>query len=128
MSKKCLICEKRAYSDYCVRHKPRKFINNESASYKAKRQACARRWYEDNPPDENGEWPCYLNGLSQKCLGSINKATIKLEHVIPKVKAPELRFEPTNLKASDEFCNSVKGSWTLEQLEERYPEWDGAIL
>lgn len=128
MSLSCLVCGKRAYSEYCVQHKPRKFIKKESASYKAKRQACAKQWYRGNPPDENGEWPCYLNGLSRRCLIKVNPETIKLEHVIPKVKAPELKFEPSNLKASDEFCNSVKGSWTLEQLVERYPEWDGAIL
>lgn len=151
MSRICKVCGAGAYSDYCFRHKVRgadkdpepkcshcgsvwhyetfcfvkykkRTIAFESTKAKTSRQATKKEWHRHNPHDENGEWACYLQ-LSPNCYKKVNYDTLNYEHVIPKVKAPELRYDHTNIKASCQPCNKMKGSQTLEQLKDKYPDW-----
>lgn len=139
MAKTCSYtgCDRGCYGDFCLQHKPRKpitakkrYIKPESDKERSKRLKTAQRWYNSkhNKPDPyTGQWDCYLNGLSQNCLGKVDEYTINLDHVIPKVKAPELKYFIKNLRAACQPCNKKKGSWTLDQLKERYPDWGGPL-
>lgn len=108
-------------------NKPRKAIKPsqkpiapESKEYKKKRKATRKAWLELNPPNIYGEWTCYLQ-ISTKCPIVLTNLTLRLEHIKSKVRYPELRFDVTNIDASCEYCNSVKGSWDIEELIERFP-------
>lgn len=132
----CTVCGKRAYSEYCMQHKPRTpikskrhYIKPESDKERSKRLKTAQRWYNIFKPDPyTGEWDCYLNGLARNCLRKVDEYSIVLEHVEPKVKAPEKRYRVKNLRPSCQPCNKKKASWTLDQLAERYPDWEGPLF
>ncbi len=127
MSKPCKWCKSTEHTQFLCRQKPRtpikrssKPIAQESKKARAKRRKAAAIWFEQNPPDENGEWTCYLQ-ISYGCFKQLTRNTLSLEHVKPKVKAPELKYEPSNIRPSCPPCNKLKGSQTLEVLVRRYP-------
>ena len=61
-------------------------------------------WLKNNPPNHQGYYICYI------CNKWIDKAEITIDHIIPRSKAPELRFDPSNLMACCYNCNNNKGS------------------
>lgn len=79
-----------------------------------------RAWFKMNPPDGKGEWECYLQ-IADNCPRKMAYQYLTLEHVMPKVKAPELKFDPKNIRPSCAPCNRVKGSKTIEKLAKTYP-------
>lgn len=147
MSKVCQWegCERGCYGEFCLMHKPRKpikssgepikvrkrYIKHESDKSRQKRQATVIEWFRTNSPDAgDGFWYCYLDGLSEKCWFTMSADQITkygLEHVTPKVKSRAKKFDVDNLAVACPPCNKMKASWTLEQLKERYPEWEGPL-
>lgn len=96
-------------------HKPRKPLAKESPKTRRLRRYTANDWFRLNPPDENGEWECWLQ-ISTLCPKQVIRETITLEHVYPKVRYPELKFAVENIKPSCSFCNKMKSSKTPEDL------------
>ena len=77
-------------------------------------------WYKVNPPNEDGKWECYLQ-ISSLCPRYLSKSLLTLEHVQPKVKAPELKYDISNIRPSCSWCNKMKGSRTIEKLAKIWP-------
>ena len=96
-------------------NKPRRPLKPSSDKTLHKKQETDRAWYAANPPDEKGLWYCYLN-ITPECPAKLTRSTITLEHVRSKVRAPELKFDITNLKPACSFCNALKGSKDLDEL------------
>jgi len=73
-------------------------------------------WIRKNPPDKNGNWYCYLR-IHPWCPGKLTLETLTLDHVIPRSHDPKLRFNLDNLKPACEYCNSEKGSKSLDRIK-----------
>jgi 5-methylcytosine-specific restriction endonuclease McrA len=78
-------------------------------------------WIRDNPPDEWGYWLCYLR-ISPRCLVRIDLDQLTIDHVIPRS-----RHKDTKLMPCCTFCNSLKGSRSLETLLQEYPHLNNVI-
>jgi len=57
-------------------------------------------------------WNCYL------CGALLGIDTLTLDHIIPRRRRPDLRYEPSNLKACCFNCNSAKGSKVYDKIIE----------
>lgn len=73
-------------------------------------------WFRKNPPDADGYWYCYL-GISEWCPGKLTIEMVTLDHVVPRSRAPELRFSQDNIKPCCSYCNNQKGSKTLDKVK-----------
>ncbi len=113
----CKWCSSPNHTQFYCKKKPRKPIPFESPKSKKKRMKTRALWYQQNPPDENGTWLCYLQ-ISSLCPKSLTKETLTMEHVQPRVKAPELKYVVENIRPS---CNKMKDSRTIEQLAKIWP-------
>lgn len=94
MAKHCLVCGKRAYSDYCVRHKPRKRIPQQSAKeldYQEWKEQVARPAVISR--DGNNCFCCGRPAMSDEKLD--------LEHTKGKGSRPDLKQDISNLRL---FC------------------------
>lgn len=87
----------------------RKPMKQMSAKYDKLWRATRKEWYETNLPDVHGYWQCYLQ-ISPECSITVDRSTINLEHVLSKVRHPELRFVVSNLRPACHPCNKLKGS------------------
>lgn len=114
----CLVCSKRAYSDYCVQHKPRAKIATRtalprptkpikrSAIRKVKTrlamqwEATRQQWFSLN----TSPYACHYCGIQ------LFKKTVTLDHKIPRSRAPQLRYVLSNLVPCCFTCNGLKGS------------------
>ena len=105
---------------------PRKAIRRVSFKNSTKEQAAKRLWYSLNPPDQNGQWECYLS-IHPWCPKMVDEFTIVQEHVKPKKTHPELKYEHSNRRAACEFCNGLKDCLSLERVIELYPDSKIAI-
>lgn len=112
-------------------YKPRKPLRTESVKSRRKRTITYKQWIKLNPPDEYGMWDCYLQ-ISTMCPMRLTRQLLTLEHVYPKVKRPDLKYEPRNIKSACAFCNKMKGSRTIDKLAKSFihiaimvqtPEW-----
>lgn len=73
-------------------------------------------WIRKNPPPINGVyWECYLQ-IHQWCPIRIDVAHLTLDHVVSRSHDPSLRFTQSNLKPSCIYCNTEKGSRSVEQV------------
>lgn len=117
-AKKPTKCKNCGSKDHAKLHCPslkRRRLKPESSKHKEKRLATKQEWYRLNPPDKSGYWICYLQ-ISEDCPRLVNKLTINLEHVLPKVRRPDLAFDVTNIKASCQPCNKLKGDLSPDEL------------
>lgn len=122
-SKPCKVCNSKYHTPGY--HKPKKPLKHtplklESDKTRAKRRGMAAKWFRKNPPGMDGYWYCYLQ-ISSLCPYRLNRSIVTLEHVYPKVKRPDLKFEIKNIKPGCSFCNKLKGSNTPEQLAKSFP-------
>ena len=114
--KPCNSCGSRGhFSSFCPRKARRNSLRKEAIATKAKRTTTSTRWFNNNPPDKNGFYHCYLQ-ISPYCLHRLTNKQTLMEHVYPKLKYPALRYEPLNLLPSCEMCNKLKGSNTIAAL------------
>lgn len=118
----CKHCGSDQHSSLMCFLKPRAPIKKVSNKSGVKLAQMRREWFlrPENKPDQQGEWLCYL-GISPECTFTVNRLTLNLEHVRSKVRHPELKFDPDNLKTSCQPCNKLKGSLDLEDLVDKYP-------
>lgn len=72
------------------------------------RQERRRQWIKDHPPDENGNYVCYI------CKLPVHVSVMKLDHVLPKGSTPKAIAEADiNLAPTHQRCNNEKGSTRL---------------
>lgn len=75
------------------------------------------KWFELN---QQNFYYCYLQ-ISNACLKQMDNKSVVLDHVVPKGRGKKYKYDVNNLKPSCMFCNSKKGSQTLEALSKTYP-------
>ncbi len=63
-----------------------------------------------NPPNHEGYYACSL------CPRWIHQDEITVDHIIPRSRAPELRFEFSNLAFAHAECNAAKGSTVIVDI------------
>ncbi len=131
-SKPCSLCGSPYHTQTFCRMKPHKPLKRsdikrsqkplavESPKSRTKRIRTYKKWMATNPPDSTGHWECYLQ-ISSLCPRMLTRDMLTLEHVMPKVKAPELKYEIANIRPSCAFCNKMKGSRTLDELVKLWP-------
>jgi 5-methylcytosine-specific restriction endonuclease McrA len=84
------------------------------------------KWHLANPAI-HGLWECYLQ-ISSLCPRQLDKDQLTLEHVIPKVRGRKYKYDINNIKPACVYCNSIKGSQTLEALVKSYPQLNYLIV
>lgn len=70
-------------------------------------------WIRKNPADENGYWYCYLR-IHPWCPVQLDIDHLTLDHVVSRSRDPSKRFSLSNLKPACLYCNTEKGSQSLE--------------
>ncbi len=116
----CKWCGGRNHLSLTCYRRPKHPLLKESKTARSKRQSMASIWFRQNPPDENGNWYCYLQ-ITKRCPKVLTRETITLEHVYPRARYPELKYRVENIKPSCAFCNKEKGKNTLAQIALLYP-------
>lgn len=83
----------------------------------AKQWAVTRAtWIRKNPPPIEGKyWLCYLR-ISPQCPVRIELAQLTLDHVVSRSRDPSKRFSLDNLQPACWYCNTIKGSKSLDQV------------
>lgn len=126
-SKPCKLCGSMWHTAFGCKYRPKKPLKNsatplrlESPKNRQKRLKMSQAWFRANPSDKDGYWECYLR-ISRLCPIKLRRETITLEHVYAKVRRPDLKYEPLNLKPSCSFCNKMKGSRSVAQLAKVFP-------
>jgi 5-methylcytosine-specific restriction endonuclease McrA len=84
--------------------------------FKEKWGRCRTKWVKENPPNHAGFYQCHYCGLN------IPKDEMQLDHKIPRSRAPELRFELSNLTPSCGACNLTKGSVDHDNYKHDCPD------
>lgn len=123
MSMHCVVCGKRAYSEYCVAHKPRKPIVTRKLPKKIgergkKLATYVEAWKQAQKPDANGLYTCYISGEKVSYLMA--------EHPYSKARHPELRTNQTLEPVSAEI-NKLKGSLDIDEFLRKYPEYQKTV-
>ena len=123
----CNFCEEFGHYEFQCFKKPRQPINrNKIGRIRPKNKTVQQerefknQWIQDNPPDQYGFWTCYLQ-IHPNCPVRISIELLALEHVIPKSRGKKYKYDPKNIRPSEYWCNSLKGSRTLESLAKDYP-------
>lgn len=118
----CKHCGSDSHTSLMCFQKARAPIKKVSNKTKQKDAQMRREWFKrpENAPNVNMQWTCYLK-ISPECDIFVTKETLNLEHVRSKVRSPELKFDPDNIKPSCRFCNQKKQSRDIEDLVEEYP-------
>lgn len=74
-------------------------------------------WIKKNPPPIDGRyWECYLQ-IHEWCPIRIDVHQLTLDHVVSRSRDPSLRFNLSNLKPACQYCNSEKGSRSLDVVK-----------
>lgn len=61
-------------------------------------------WIKANPPNHEGYYTCWI------CGHWVKAEEMVLDHIRSRVRAPSLRFVPTNFAPAHSQCNEEKGS------------------
>lgn len=69
-----------------------------------------------NPPNHEGYYTCYL------CRQWIPAEEITVDHVVPRSRAPNLRYDFSNFAFCCGSCNAAKGSKVVNHQQEDYIE------
>ncbi|MDE2106345.1 MAG: HNH endonuclease [Patescibacteria group bacterium] len=129
MARSCKVCGKRAYSDYCMQHKPRKPIQRSSLKTSSqpirrigpvtkKWLATRRAWIEKNGAEGHLCHYCgYLLSMLQDLIDSDMARPLTLDHITARTRDSSLRFEFDNLTPACPPCNRKKGSLSHEQYK-----------
>lgn len=100
--------------------KPRKQMRQESVKARKRRITTREAWFSLNPPDKHGMWDCYLQ-ISPECPKRLTEGMVNLDHVKPRAKNPELKYDVNNLRAVCIGCNGYKGGRSIASLAVEFP-------
>lgn len=74
-------------------------------------------WIRKNPPPMDGRfWKCYLH-IHPWCPGQVGIHNMTLDHIVSRSHAPGMRFSASNLRPACKYCNTMKGSRSIEQVK-----------
>lgn len=123
--KPCKYCGGMGHFPYMCNHNPKRLkqsakgINANKKAGKAwllTRQA----WIRKNPPNRPGGcWECYLK-ISPLCPRRLTEKKLTLDHVISRSRDPSKKHSLDNLRPACWWCNTEKGSRSIESLEKQY--------
>ena len=140
MSKTCTICGKRAYSDFCMQHKPRTPIKASSKPLQAtKASNQTNKSFKVKKPQKKAltkkleelvklyiklrdDYTC------QHCGKKVTGSDCHASHVIPVSRSGYLRCEPLNMKVMCYHCHInwwhkhpiEAGAWFTDTFPERW--------
>lgn len=117
----CTVCNKRSYSDRCVAHKPRKPIPASVLPIRHKplpprikrpRQAGkhAVKWIETRRDWIKQNWAPGMVIDCHYCHRPLTLDELSLDHKVARSRAPELRYQMSNLVPCCLACNGSKAS------------------
>lgn len=72
--------------------------------------AIKRRWRNQNPPDANGFYECWI------CRQPVHMSAVSLDHVAPTSLYPEYAKNLSNLRPSHKFCNDQRTTPTYAKI------------
>lgn len=118
--KPCKFCGGSGHFSYLCRYNPknkdRQYTSIKKTGKYAKQWTITRKtWIRNNPPDQYGNWYCYLQ-IHPWCPLKLDARTLTLDHVESRSHAPDKRFKADNLRPACIYCNNMKGSRKLEQV------------
>lgn len=119
--KPCKHCGLMGHFPYQCRTNPRKALKRVPLKRvgKTTKQWFITRatWIRKNPPPIEGKyWECYLQ-IHEWCPVRLTLETLTLDHVVSRSRDPSLRFNLSNIKPACQYCNSEKGSKSLDQVK-----------
>lgn len=119
--KPCKHCRQMGHFSYQCFTNPRKALKRVPANKigKTTKQWFVTRasWIRRHPPTIDGKyWECYLQ-IHPWCPVRLDINTITLDHVKSRSSAPSLRFADENLRPACKYCNTEKGSRSLDQVK-----------
>ena len=123
--KPCRFCGGTNHFPYACYHNPKvkaRMKKGLTLNQKTKKAWLQTRetWIRKNPPPIAGKyWPCYLK-LDPRCPGKIDETRMTLDHVVSRSRDPSRRHDLSNLKPACWYCNTLKGSMSIEALERQY--------
>lgn len=128
MPKPCKWCEGTDHTSLMCFRRPRPLLKTRKAIHKfgptaAKMMEAYNEWLQQNPPDKNGEWDCYLPVHHPLCPRKLTIETLTRDHVEARSRRPDLKFDPKNFRPASYWCNQAKGSLTVEEYAERNQQW-----
>lgn len=109
----CTVCNKRAYSEYCVAHKPRKPIQTKTVPKRGKRpkqQSVREIQYQQWKEEIARPYLVKLYNNVCSCCGreaGINEK-LDIEHTLNKGSHPELKRDLDNLTLMCRPCHRLK--------------------
>lgn len=115
-----LTCFKKRIRDYKISKKMAP-LRRESKASTDKRAILSNTFFANNPPDSRGGYTCYLQ-INRNCPKWVSKKHVTLEHVLPRSKYPEVKWNVLNIKPACSFCNQTKLSNTPYQLAYIWPQ------
>ena len=104
----CLICHKRAYSEYCVQHKPRKPIVLRKPLPPPKKRIKQRgKGYDKYELFKHTVAIPYLDAtFGRKCqVCGTSQNNLDINHIKKRGSHPELKYELTNLEYVCRKCH-----------------------
>lgn len=113
-AKPCKYCGKTTHTSLMCFEKPRKTFK-QIGPVAAKWIEARKLWVKNNPPDANGYWYCYLK--LPGCHVRMKYEELTVDHIKSRTRAPEQRYEQSNLAPACANCNKLKGSRDLEELK-----------
>lgn len=88
---------------------PSKPMKHESDKARQKRRETAAAWDKANPPDENGQWLCYIS-KHPFCPKLLTRETLVREHDKSKARSPGDKHNIKNIYPACTWDNEAKGS------------------
>jgi 5-methylcytosine-specific restriction endonuclease McrA len=115
----CTFCDKEGHTSIQCFLKKRTPLNLIAKKTNKRRKLKREEWFRKNPPVD-GRWTCYLN-ISPYCPEKVTYKYLEIEHVYPRSSFPSMKWKTLNMKPSCTWCNSLKGSRSIESLAREYP-------
>lgn len=124
--KPCKFCKQLGHYAYTCRDNPKVMLRRSTGLKRTRINPIGKQakkwigtraeWIANNPPPIEGQfWLCYLR-IHPFCPVRIDLARLTLDHVVSRSRDPTKRNDASNLQPACKYCNSEKGSRSLEQV------------
>lgn len=122
--KPCKHCGRTGHYSYMCYQNPKRMLKTIKRTPLKKVGKTTKQWFltratwikKNPPPIEGTYWICYLQ-IHPWCPVRIDIKHLTLDHVVSRSHDAKLRFSQDNLRPACEYCNSMKGSRSLDQVK-----------